>query len=84
MANTTTIDKFYNTNDSLTPIQYRLIKVLRNGPASRKTLVNKLNAPRTTIYDNLLKLQKRKLIEKFRYNSGMRGRPFVYWRLQGD
>ena len=82
MANTITIDKFYNTNNSLTPIQYRLIKFLENnGSSTRKTLVNELETPRTMIYDNLLKLQKRKLIEKFGYNNGMRGRPLVYWRV---
>lgn len=61
MVNTITIDKFYDTKSYLTPIQLRLIEVLRNGPACRKALVKKLNTPRTTIYDNLLKLQKRKL-----------------------
>ena len=83
MANTITIDKFYNTNDSLTPIQYRLIEILKNnGPLTRKTLVKELETPRTTIYDNLLKLQKRKLIEKFSRNNGMRGRSHVYWKIK--
>ena len=82
MANTITIDKFYNTNNSLTPIQNRLIKFLENnGSSTRKILVKELETPRTTIYDNLLKLQKRKLIEKFGDNNGMRGRPLVYWKV---
>ncbi len=82
MANTITIDKFFGTNSDLTPIQLRLIEILQNGPASRKTLVKELNTPRTTIYDNLLKLQKRKVVEKFGDNNGERGRPLVYWQLK--
>jgi len=72
-----------NSKEYLTPIQYNLIKKLQNnGPSTRRDLVNVLNSPRTTIYDNLLKLQKRKLIEKFTRNNGMRGRPLVFWRLK--
>lgn len=37
---------------------------------------------RTTIYDNLVKLQKKKLIEKFSKNNGRRGRPKIYWKLK--
>ena len=36
---------------------------------------------RTTIYDNLVKLQKRKLIEKFSRSNGKRGRPLVFWKI---
>ena len=82
MANTITIDKVCYIKSYFTPIQLRLIEILQNGPASRETLVKKLNTPRTTIYDNLLKLQKRKLVEKFRDNNGERGRPLVYWKLK--
>jgi len=83
LANTITIDKFTEIiKEYLTPIQFRLIEVLKNnGPLTRKTLVKELNTPRTTIYDNLLKLQKRKIIEKFGDNNGERGRPLVYWKI---
>ena len=82
MANTITIDKFYQPDDVLTPIQCQLIKFLEsNGPSMRKELVKGLDTPRTTVYDNLLKLQKRKLIEKFTRNNGLRGRPIVKWRM---
>ena len=67
----------------LTPLQHHLIKSLQNsGPSTRKDLVKLLNTPRTTIYDNLLKLQKRKIIEKFTRNNGKRGRPLVFWKLK--
>jgi len=66
----------------LTPIQMNLIKTLGNqGPITRRELVIQLKTPRTTIYDNLLKLQKRKVVEKFTRNNGTRGRPLVHWKL---
>lgn len=36
---------------------------------------------RTTIYDNLVKLQKKKIVEKFSRSNGKRGRPKIYWKL---
>jgi len=83
MANRIVIKDEINTKEYLTPIQYNLIKKLQNnGPSTRRDLVKVLNSPRTTVYDNLLKLQKIKLIEKFTRNNGMRGRPLVFWRLK--
>ncbi len=83
MANRIVIKDDISSKEYLTPIQYNLIKNLQNiGPTTRSDLVKVLNSPRTTIYDNLLKLQKRKLIEKFTRNNGMRGRPLVFWRLK--
>jgi len=83
MANRIVIKDEINTKEYLTPIQYNLIKKLQNnGPSTRRDLVKVLNSPRTTIYDNLLKLLKIKLIEKFTRNNGMRGRPLVFWRLK--
>jgi len=83
MANRIVIKDEINTKEYLTPIQYNLIKKLQNnGPSTRRDLVKVLNSPRTTIYDNLLKLQKIKLIEKFTRNNGMRGRPLVFWKLK--
>ena len=71
------------SKDFLSPIQYNLLKTLDMvGPSTRKDLVKQLNTPRTTIYDNLVKLQKRKLIEKFSRIDGKRGRPLVLWKLK--
>ena len=65
-----------------TPLQNNLIEILENnGPITRRELVKTLKVPRTTIYDNLLKLQKKKMIEKFSRSSGKRGRPLVFWRI---
>ena len=83
MANRIVSKEEIKTKEYLTPIQYNLMKKLQDiGPSTRRDLVKVLNSPRTTIYDNLLKLQKRKLIEKFTRNNGMRGRPLVFWKLK--
>ena len=83
MANKTTVENYPETNDFLSPIQFNLIKTLKDeGPLTRRELVNELKIPRTTIYDNLVKLQKRKLIEKFSRNDGKRGRPLIFWKFK--
>jgi len=76
-------EKNLTTKEFLTPLQNNLVKSLqRTGPTTRRDLVKLLNTPRTTIYDNLLKLQKRKIIEKITRNNGQRGRPLVFWKLK--
>ena len=76
-------EKNLTTKEFLTPLQNNLVKSLqRTGPTTRRDLVKLLNTPRTTIYDNLLKLQKRKIIEKISRNNGQRGRPLVFWKLK--
>ena len=68
--------------DFLTPIQNNLIKILENdGPLTRRELVKLMETPRTTIYDNLIKLQKQKVVENFSRTNGNRGRPLVLWKL---
>jgi predicted ArsR family transcriptional regulator len=83
MANKTSIDQYIEAKDFLSPIQSNLLKTLElTGPLTRKDLVNQLKTPRTTIYDNLVQLQKRKLIEKFTRSNGKRGRPLVFWKVK--
>ncbi len=83
MADNAIIEKFSTYRDFLSPIQNNLIKILeKSGPMTRRQLVSELQTARTTIYDNLLKLQKLKQIEKFSRNNGKRGRPLVFWRLK--
>ena len=83
MADKIVIGNFIELKEYLTPIQSNLIKTLKNvGPLTRRELVKKLETPRTTIYDNLVKLQKRKLIEKFSRIDGKRGRPLVFWKFK--
>lgn len=84
MGNTLSIENNRNLEEYLSPTQFNLIKALKEvGPLTRSELVKELSTPRTTIYDNLVKLQKRKLIEKFSRNNGGRGRPLVFWKFKG-
>ncbi len=83
MTNQIVMEKLIQLKEIFTPIQYNILKTLQNhGPLTRSELVEKLSTPRTTIYDNLLKLQKKKLIERFSRNNGKIGRPLVYWKAK--
>ncbi|MCP6718700.1 MAG: hypothetical protein KJI71_00525 [Patescibacteria group bacterium] len=67
----------------MSPVQYNILKFLKKyGAQTRRQLVKNLRAPRTTVYDNLIKLQKKKYVEKFSRNDGNRGRPLVYWKYK--
>ena len=66
---------------SLSPIQTIILRLLGAEPVPRRYLVEYLGMPRTTVYDNLMKLQAQKLVEKFSVNNKKRGRPVVYWKL---
>ena len=82
MANKSLVPENIDIKELLTPIQNRIIQLLgKDGPLPRKDIVKSLKIPRSTIYDNLLKLQKRKVLKKFTKNNGKRGRPFVLWAL---
>ncbi len=66
----------------MTPIQATLFKELSKGMSlTRKDFVEKFNRARTTIYDNLQKLEKRKLIRRFVRGNGLRGRPITFWYI---
>ena len=83
MTKNISLEEEYTSSDLNTPIQNILLKTLEeNGPLTRSQLVKQLNTPRTTIYDNLLKLQKRKALEKYTRSNGKRGRPLVFWKLK--
>ncbi len=82
MANKINIKNYSDPKEFLTPIQYQLIQILEIGSLKRRDLVQLLNSPRTTVYDNLIKLHKRKVVEKFTKNNGKRGRPVVFWKLK--
>ncbi len=82
MASNILIKNYIEEKEILSPIQLNLIKTLKKtGAINRGELVNKLDTPRTTIYDNLVKLKKKKLVKKFTRNNNKEGRPKVYWFL---
>jgi len=84
MSKNSIIEEISEIRQIFSPIQNNLIKTLeKSGPLTRRELVKQLETPRTTIYDNLIKLQKQKFIEKLTRNDGKRGRPLVLWKLKG-
>ena len=70
----------------LKPLQKDLVELLeREGPLKRDELVKHLQRARTTIYDNLAKLIKRRLITSFSFETHQgRGRPTVYFSLRDE
>jgi len=65
------------------PIQDKILERLEvSGSLTRRDLVRVLNTPRTTIYNNLVKLEKRKLVEKISRSTGNRGRPLIFWKIK--
>ena len=66
----------------MTPIQADIFKELSKGISlTRDDFVETLNTPRTTIYDNLEKLEIRKLVRRFKRGNGLRGRPLTFWYI---
>ena len=66
-------------------LQNSLIKTLnKNGPLTRDQMVELLNKPRTTIYDNLAVLINRNMVKKFSRQVNARGRPVVFFKLKED
>ena len=75
---------------SMRATQIEILKVLeRHGPLIRgqigetktDTLLCITKLARSTLYDNLEKLEKKKLVERFPYNNGQRGANVKYWRI---
>jgi predicted transcriptional regulator len=68
--------------DYMTPIQVEIFKELSKGISlTRDDFVEMLDRARTTIYDNLEKLETRKLIRRFKRGNGLRGRPLTFWYI---
>jgi len=71
---------------SISPIEEKLLGLLKEGPQTRNELVKKLSVPRTTIYDGLKKLITRNEVKKFPLfaTERSRGRPQVLFSLFDD
>ena len=68
------------------PLQLRVYDLLiEGGPASRDAIVQKLQAPRTTVFDALKFLEKKGLAARraFYHEEHVRGRPVTVWYLPG-
>ena len=55
--------------------------IKRLGPVTRNELMKELGIPRTTLYDNIVKLMINKQINKFSVSNKKRGRPKVYYKI---
>jgi len=70
--------------NNLTEIQQSILDcITKHESITRKELVSKLNRARTTIFNNLFKLQKKGLITKFSRSKDPRkgGSPYIFWCL---
>jgi predicted ArsR family transcriptional regulator len=71
--------------ENLNPLQENLVDILKkNGPLTRSQMVDMLEKPRTTIYDNLSGLINRDMVKKFSRQVNTRGRPVVFFKLQEE
>ena len=67
---------------TLSETQWEIIEELSNHDEIERDLLCKiLKIPRTTCYDNLLKLLNKGLVKKKHKNLESRGRPKTLWRL---
>ena len=67
----------------LPPIQHNIVKyLLSHGATIRDELEKGLNIPHTTAYDNLRKLEKKKIVLRFSKPNNKKGRPYVYWTIK--
>ena len=67
----------------LTIFQQLIIKYLLNEDSkTRKDICNELNSQPTTIYDNLKKLEDKKIIWRLSVQNHKVGRSPVYWQIK--
>ena len=75
--------RYESTDIIITETQSKILNELaKHDHIDRDPLSRNIGIPRTTCENNLVKLKKHNLVEKFQDdNPGKRGRPRVYWRL---
>lgn len=78
--------KEFSVNDEIelqSSLQETLINTLsEHGPMTRDQLVEMIETPRTTVYDNLDVLMSRNTVTKFSRQVNARGRPVVFWKIK--
>lgn len=63
-------------------LQKEIIKSLEcNGPMTRADLVKSVDKPRTTVYDNAMKLVNNNIVKKYVRQTNCRGRPLTFWKI---
>lgn len=64
------------------PLQLSLLDILEKyGPTERDDLVAMTNSPRTTVHDNLTRLEDKSLVKRFSRPTNSRGRPKVFFKV---
>ena len=67
----------------LSPVQYNIINyLLEQGSKIRKNIEKDLILPHTTAYDNLKKLEDKKIVWRTPIQNGKIGRPRVNWQIK--
>jgi len=75
---------------NLSPIQFQIFKTLKEHGSLQRgythskepTLLSLTHIPRSTLYDNLEKLEQNGFVERYEVNNYKRGAPKVYWKLK--
>ncbi len=71
-----------NKIEDLISIQHTLVMyLLENGAKTRDELLNELKIPKTTLYDNLRKLEIRGIVLRSSKLDGKKGRPPICWQV---
>jgi DNA-binding MarR family transcriptional regulator len=83
--------EFEGEEYELTPIQIDILETLeRVAPIARGyngeegTLIAVMNRARSTLYDNLEKLEDKGLVKRIEYDNGKPGRPKVLWSIKSN
>jgi len=72
-------------DEMFSPLQHQLVAKLReHGPMTRSQLTKAVDEPRTTVYDNLMRLIEYGYVVKKPHYRNTRGRPKVYYYLMED
>lgn len=67
----------------LSPLQAELLALLKaTSPLFRDQLVIETGYPRTTVYDNLVRLENRGLVRRVHQHRNTRGRPITQWCVE--
>jgi predicted ArsR family transcriptional regulator len=79
----TSIPSFNNKNINTLSISERIYNCIKkNNNISRDQIAFELNLPRTTVFDNLVQLLVKGLVEKKSAKINERGRPIVFYTIK--
>ena len=63
------------------PLDYRIYTLLkRNGGLTRSKILESLQEPWSTIYDSLVRLEKKQRVKRITIQTKKHGRPNIVWK----